>query len=81
MKQSIHQHAKVRPTHKRVNRNPSAAAAGAGLPAIQRTPAFNPARARNRTTPSPLRGEGRGEGAILPTPARMTDRTVSGDNT
>lgn len=63
--------------------NPAPAPVGAGLPAIQHTTAFNLARARNRTTPSPLRGKGRGTGDIrLPTaPARMPARPASGDNT
>jgi hypothetical protein len=56
---------------------------GAGLPAIQHTTAFNPPRARNRTTPSPLRGKGRGASGIRPptAPARMPARLASGDNT
>lgn len=43
---------------------------GAGLPAILHTTAFNSPRARNRTTPTALRGEGRGAGAIPPSPSR-----------
>lgn len=72
MKQSIHQHAKARPTLKSVTRTPAPAAVGAGLPAILHTTAFNSPRARNRTTPTPtpLRGEGRGAGAIPPSPSR-----------
>jgi hypothetical protein len=64
-----------------VNPAPAPAPVGAGLPAIQHTTAFNPPRARTRTTP--LREKGRGESDIRPptAPARMPARPASGDNT